>query len=358
MGLRDASGLPFGDYVSQLLRNETGITSGPFLTSGGLFPSSTPISSITTTTPTIGVDPERYEQLQKAEREVIRLGKQLSEINKELREARATGKAVTEKLQEKEKIEQEQKTQLERVAKEKEIQHIADRIEPAARKLLRRSPKAIRKCLEEGPCTAFVMSVDIRQSTALMLKAREPALFAQFITSLCDGLRQAVWSNHGVFDKFTGDGILAFFPLKYTGEDAGYFAIRAAAECHAIFTRQYKIHRHCFTSILADVGLGIGIDYGETHLVSLWGGLTVVGEPVVYACRLGGASAGQTLVDQEAYEITYDKYKACCTFGETVLPTKSDGNLIVYRVQLYETLQNPSPPPWWASLNDEEKRST
>src|SRR5437879_4747931 len=38
-----------------------------------------------------------------------------------------------------------------------------------------------------------------------------------------------------------------------------------------------------FSSIRKDVGLGIGIDYGDVSLVSQMGGITVVGAPVVYA---------------------------------------------------------------------------
>jgi hypothetical protein len=38
---------------------------------------------------------------------------------------------------------------------------------------------------------------------------------------------------------------------------------------------------------LKDTGLGIGIDFGATRLVQMAGGLSVVGAPVVYACRLG-----------------------------------------------------------------------
>ena len=41
-------------------------------------------------------------------------------------------------------------------------------------------------------------------------------------------LGTTITDSYGVFDKFTGDGILAFFPEFFSGPDAGFLAIRAA----------------------------------------------------------------------------------------------------------------------------------
>ncbi len=90
------------------------------------------------------------------------------------------------------------------------------------------------------------------------------------------------------------------FPEFFSGKDAGYYALAAADACHATFEKHYRAHRNSFRSVLKDVGLGIGVDYGECHLVLVAGNLTIVGSPVVYACRLGGAPAGLTLLNQPA----------------------------------------------------------
>ena len=101
-------------------------------------------------------------------------------------------------------------------------------------------------------CNSFVLSIDIRRSTELMLKAREARRFAEFIIQLCSQLSRIVINNYGVFDKFTGDGVLAFFPDFYSGKDGGLLAIKAALECHRFFAEHYRSHRNCFSSVLSD----------------------------------------------------------------------------------------------------------
>jgi adenylate cyclase len=190
------------------------------------------------------------------------------------------------------------------------------------------------------------MSVDIRRSTELMLKARAPEMFAAFITTLCRDLGNIVKSNFGVFDKFTGDGVLAFFPDFYSGGDAGYWVIKAAHQCHESFSTRYKEFRSSFTTVLTSVGLGIGIDYGPAHLVQMAGGLTVVGAPVVYACRMAGAPAGSTFLNQLAYERISERYSPYCFLRETELDLKHEGPTLAYSVELSKGTYEPHPPEW------------
>ena len=63
-----------------------------------------------------------------------------------------------------------------------------------------------------------------------------------------------------------------------------------------------------FTAILKDTGLGIGIDKGLSNLVIMNNSFTVIGPPVVYACRFSNAKAGETLLNQSAYEDIFEKY--------------------------------------------------
>jgi class 3 adenylate cyclase len=236
-----------------------------------------------------------------------------------------------------------------------QLRFVLDRIETDARDLLLQSQSFQDKFLKANTCGAYVVSVDIRRSTELMLKARKPEDYAYFISELSDGLRQIILKNHGVYDKFTGDGVLAFFPDFYSGADAGYYALTAAYQGHLFFREFYHRNRKCFTAVLKDVGLGIGIDFGVTHLVRLGDGLTVVGTPVVYACRLSGAPLGCTLLNQAAYEQVTANYQELCDVKETDIDIKHEGIHIAYSASLNDQPYNPKSPGWHVFLEAETR---
>jgi class 3 adenylate cyclase len=195
-------------------------------------------------------------------------------------------------------------------------------------------------------CESYVLAMDIRRSTELMLKARGPELFAQFIRGLCCRLSDIIIGNYGVFDRFTGDGILAYFPDFYSGPDAGLLALDCAWRAHEFFAGHYRAHRHCFTSVLNEIGLGIGIDFGKTYMVKIQDSLTLVGTPVVYACRLSGANPGETLLNQPAYEIVFEKYRGFFNFSETLLRVKNEGDTVAYRIASNKAPYSPQKPDW------------
>jgi class 3 adenylate cyclase len=191
------------------------------------------------------------------------------------------------------------------------------------------NPETLTRLVQDSKCllldkfrtdqAAYVMSVDIRRSTEMMLQAAPQAKFAEFLQDLTDGLRQAVLNNCGVFEKFTGDGVLACFPeflaaeqcvraeshrdmdAHSVGGNAGIHALRAAEQCHEAFVRAMAKHLASFQVRFKDHGLGIGIDYGEISFRQIHEGLSIVGSPVVYACRLGGAPARSTYANVRAY---------------------------------------------------------
>lgn len=242
------------------------------------------------------------------------------------------------------------KTELEQKVKDLSdkvrLNFLLDSVNKDGQRVLTKSPPFQQLFLGQTETPAFVMSIDIRRSTELMLKARNAQAFASFITELCKELMDIIKESYGVIDKFSGDGVLAFFPEFYSGTDAAYRTICTAAACHSAFSRRYANSRASFKSILNNVGLGIGIDYGNVHLVKKAAGLTVVGEPVVYACRLSAAPAGKTLLNQPAYEKVMEKFGAYCFVYETELEIKHEGSMLAYAVTLNDKNHVPNIPDW------------
>lgn len=229
------------------------------------------------------------------------------------------------------------------------LAHLLARVEPAAQRQILESPAFRKEFDREEPCDAYVMSIDIRRSTELMLKARDPRLFAEFLLGLTRTLREIILLNHGIFDKFTGDGVLAFFPTFYSGKDAGLLVLQAATQAHAAFHTHYDAHRHCFLTIRRDVGLGIGVDFGRVQIVQIESEFTVVGTPVVYACRMAGADANQTLVNQPAFEQLSSAHSVVCDFAPVDLQIKHEGPTLAYAARLNGRPYVLSPPEWLAT---------
>jgi class 3 adenylate cyclase len=282
------------------------------------------------------------------------------EVEDDINKLRQENRKLMDELDQKhgalEKVEELQETisklQLnqDELSRQLRLQHLFFRVQPQAWDLLKKDEKFRELFEPKAPLLAVVMSVDIRRSTELMLKAKDPESYQSFIIGLCNKLKQIVIDNYGVFDKFTGDGILSFFPKFYSGDDAPYLAIKAADECHHCFSQHYQTNRGHFTVVLNDVGLGIGIDYGDTHLVNTADLLTVIGSPVVYACRLSGAEAGQTLVNQQAYEVISHQFGGYVHLQETVINIKHEGNVLAYRASLSKKMRKTKLPNWELGL--------
>lgn len=108
----------------------------------------------------------------------------------------------------------------------------------------------------------------------------------------------------------------------------------------------YKDYRTSFSTVLRDVGIGIGIDYGDVHFVQMAGNLTIVGQPVVYACRMGGAPANKIYINQPAFEEISRLYSAITTIEESAIEIKHEGGLLCYDTQLKNNTFAPKIPEW------------
>ena len=267
--------------------------------------------------------------ISKEEEEIYKLKQQLKAVSKD-----------------KEIVDEEMAVLIKEITAKESINHISHRISSEASDKLFNDEEFKKNFKDGGLHEAVVISIDIRRSTDLMLKAKSPRLFAEFITSLTDKLSEIIIMNYGVFDKFTGDGILAFFPKFFSGEEAIVRALKAAQECHIVFNSHYESSKNSFNVFIKDIGLGIGIDFGKVHLVNKRKELTLVGIPVVYACRLSGAKAGETLLNLSAYEELKKVNNVPYYCEETTISIKNEGEALAYKVVSKDRIIIEQKPSW------------
>ncbi len=162
------------------------------------------------------------------------------------------------------------------------------------------SPQAVQDLLTSGSSEvmATVVVGDLRMSALVLKEAVQPALFARFIIGFTESVQSLANSEGGWFDKFTGDGFIAFWiPLADSSPEftrIPRFCQTVMPASEALISNLRKNSRN----FPVGVGLSIGIDSGPCQLVRVGESLTLLGSPIVGATRMAsGARARQTLVN-------------------------------------------------------------
>lgn len=153
--------------------------------------------------------------------------------------------------------------------------------------------------IDGEPLQMFVMAADIRESTMLMKEAVRFERFAFIMDKFVTAVRRGIGSPGGWFDKFTGDGFLAYWVVQTAPEDeydepfvqaAGNIVHTAQSLIDFFHRRVLEDFRNNSRNLSGGVGLSMGLDAGPGYLVQIGGELTVVGPPVVGAVRMVNAA--------------------------------------------------------------------
>jgi class 3 adenylate cyclase len=154
--------------------------------------------------------------------------------------------------------------------------------------------------IDTTPLQMFVMAADIRESTLLMKEAVRFEQFAKIMDKFVSAVRSGIGTPGGWFDKFTGDGFLAYWVVQQGPEReyqerfveaAGNLAHTAHELIQLFHARVLEDFRRNSRNLSDGVGLAIGLDAGPGFLVEIAGELTLVGPPVVGAVRMVTAAA-------------------------------------------------------------------
>jgi class 3 adenylate cyclase len=154
--------------------------------------------------------------------------------------------------------------------------------------------------IEGEPIQMFVMAADIRESTMLMKEAVKFEQFAYVMDKFVSSVRQGITRSGGWFDKFTGDGFLAYWIVQSSSKEgydeqfvqaAGNITHTASSLVDLFHERVLEDFRANSRNLSGGVGLSMGLDAGPGHLVQIAGELTIVGPPVVGAVRMVTAAS-------------------------------------------------------------------
>src|SRR2546427_4344819 len=154
--------------------------------------------------------------------------------------------------------------------------------------------------IDGRPIQMFVMAADIRESTTLMKESIRFEQFALVMDKFVSSVRRGIRNSGGWFDKFTGDGFLAYWivqpapPEEYDErfvQTTGDVAHTAHTLIELFHRRVLEDFRSNSRNLSAGVGLAMGLDAGPGYLVKIADELTIVGSPVVGAVRMVTAAA-------------------------------------------------------------------
>lgn len=150
-----------------------------------------------------------------------------------------------------------------------------------------------------------ILFADIRGFTNFSEK-RSPEEIIEVLNNLFPKWMSAILKNKGTFDKYLGDGIMAFFSTSAGDEANAFNSLLAAREI------KYEFDRMDYVKF--GLGLGIGISSGEVFVGNVGSDImmeyTVIGDPVNTAHGIvSNALPGQILISENTYRFLGSKIK-------------------------------------------------
>ncbi|MGO8877172.1 MAG: adenylate/guanylate cyclase domain-containing protein [Acidimicrobiales bacterium] len=213
------------------------------------------------------------------------------------------------------------------------VRSLAARHAPEQREFLE---EVVSAAINHKSLTCVVISCDIGKSTFLMKEAVSPARYASTLDQYVSAAKHVVRNHAGWFDKFTGDGFLAYWPygqgdLIPTIE----MVIKAMLVAIDFFNDKFiPLFRANSQNFPDGVGISMGLDAGTCFPAVVADDLTIIGAPVVGAVRMGSvALASEFISNVYAGEFLYTHqgslFPAGISIGQEYRDTKE------YRQQVF-----------------------
>ena len=144
-----------------------------------------------------------------------------------------------------------------------------------------------------------VMFADIRGFTGYT-ERHSAAEVIHALNRIFQSLSESVFKHHGTFDKYLGDGLMAFYGAPVAGADDAQRALNSALDMH----RRFNVLKLEAEEDFVGLGLGIGLHTGDAVVGNIGSDqvmdYTVVGDVVNVAKRLQELSHSNQIVMSDA----------------------------------------------------------
>lgn len=153
---------------------------------------------------------------------------------------------------------------------------------------------------EASKCNSIAVVADIRRSQDLMTYAVDHMKFADNLVKFLNSSRAMIDANGGLFDKFTGDGFIAYFNegicsacgLDYRSAFLSW--VDQELEFAIPFFEEWA--QQIRKRPMVPVGLSIGADFGAIKFDDIHSHLVAVSDSIVWAARMAAVGGAGELV--------------------------------------------------------------
>lgn len=139
----------------------------------------------------------------------------------------------------------------------------------------------------------LVMVADIRRSQDLITYGLSPDFYREQILGFLDSVREILRDDYGIYDRFTGDGFIAYFNqfvCDQEGKDYYEMILDACKRIQSFAGAYFEKWSNQIRRIPVEpIGLSLGIDSGRVSYKEIEGQFFAIGDACVWATRMCNA---------------------------------------------------------------------
>lgn len=159
---------------------------------------------------------------------------------------------------------------------------------------------------------SLVILADIRRSQDLMTYGKNPNEYRERIVTFINETRNILKKNCGIYDRFTGDGFIAYFNqymCEQQGKDYYEMMIKSCREIMDFVEPFFADWSSTLRKVPdVEIGLAIGVDDGFVTYQDVNNQLFAIGDACVWATRMNSAGKqGDVILNN----IPYQKLRLC-----------------------------------------------